>query len=52
MKDCYYNIELDGHVILSNLPKELMAKVFSLPFGHEVYYTPDKKTKYDGRKKR
>lgn len=52
MKDCYYNIELDGRVILSNLPKELMAKAFSLPFDHEVYYTPDKKNKIRWKKEK
>ncbi len=43
MNNCYYHIELDGRVFLSNLPTELMALAFSSPFGHEVTTITEKR---------
>ena len=50
MKECYFHIEHEGRVFLSNLPKELMAMVFSMPIGHEVTYVPEKKVKIRWKK--
>lgn len=52
MKDCYYHIELDGRVFLSNLPKDLMAMALSSPLGNEVTLTPDKRNKIRWKKEK
>lgn len=52
MKNCYYHIELDGRVFLSNLPKEMMAMASSSPFGHEVTFSPDRSIKIRWKKEK
>lgn len=45
MKDCYYHIEIEGRVMLSNMPKELVALAATAPIGREVTFCPVKKIK-------
>ena len=45
MKDCYYHIELEGRVLLSNMPKDLVAIAASAPIGRDVELCPVRKMK-------
>ena len=40
LKDCYYHIEIEGRVLLSNMPKDLVANAVSSPIGREVSICP------------
>ena len=45
MKNCYYHIELKGRVLLSNMPKDLVAIAASASIGREVEICPIRKIK-------
>ena len=52
MKNCYYHIELDGRVFLSNLPKELISMVLSSQLGHGVDYNSETNLKLRWKKEK
>jgi hypothetical protein len=40
MENCYYQIEIEGRILLSNMPKDLIAIAASSPIGQEVSICP------------